>query len=113
MVGRGPEPEHGTLRRYRRPWKCRCEQCRSANAEAQYRRRHDLDPLAPYEVVYGQRAKPEPPGVGTRSCYNRGCDHPECAQANRDYAREYKRDRGGAGYPLPGYRESSTLDEHL
>jgi len=30
--------------------------------------------------------------VGTRSCYRNGCDHPECRQANTEYAR---RSRGG------------------
>lgn len=84
MAKRGPEPRHGTLRRYRRPWRCRCDECRAANTEDQHRRRRGLEPLAPYEVVSSQRF--HTPG---RACYNRGCREEECVEANRVYSREW------------------------
>ena len=34
---------------------------------------------------------------GRRSCYNTGCRHPKCVQANRDYQAQYLRDRIAAG----------------
>lgn len=49
------------------------------------------------------------PERGTRSCYQSGCDHPECAEANREYAAERRRAAGvpkrkvGRSHGLSGY----------
>lgn len=39
----------------------------------------------------GTRFHSDPVERGTTRCYSRGCDHPECLEANRTYQREYKR----------------------
>lgn len=68
-----PEPEHGTLNRYRRG--CHCEECREAVAERQRSR-------------YGSV---EPPHHGTVSGYqNYGCMCKACREAGRVYQRNQR-----------------------
>lgn len=113
MAKRGPEPRHGTLRRYRRPWSCHCEHCRAANTEDQHRRRRGLEPLAPYEVVSDQREPFEPEHVPGRACYNRGCREDECVEANRKYSREWNKAKR-AGLTTKQLREQDLdLDQYL
>ncbi len=59
---------------------CRCAGCKAGSSAVYYRRK--ADPEA------HRRPKEKPRG---RGCYNSGCSHPECAEANRTYSRERSR----------------------
>lgn len=66
---------------------CRCAGCK-AGAQAVYKRRR-VDPEG------HQRTGVRPRG---RACFQTGCDHPECRQANRDYQRNWYRMNRSSGW---------------
>lgn len=69
---------HGTYAKYQEP--CHCDDCKQAATEYQRQRRG---------------SEPQKVGrtFGTRSCYVSGCDHEECAEANRVYQRAYMKEQ--------------------
>lgn len=73
------EPEHGTYARYRsRRYRCRCVECRQANAARSRARSRARSGL-------------EPPQHGTPSAYkNYGCHCQICKEANRLHVRSKK-----------------------
>ena len=74
------KPAHGTYTRYKYH-KCRCKRCRAAIAlyVTEYRERNMNSKSLP-NLTHG-----------TRSAYNNGCRCEDCAKANREYAKLWKR----------------------
>ena len=79
------QPPHGTLYRYTHH-RCRCEDCRRANAE--YQRWY-------YHEGRAEIAKRELPGCGTRQSYSRGCRCGDCRTANTTYMQVWKAKQQG------------------
>jgi hypothetical protein len=85
---RPPSHVHGTVNGYNY-WRCRCEECKAANAE--YRRAGRNDPDRPH---------------GTLSMYGLGCRCRACRVARRDKGREHRRKK--KGLPTPEWVHGTT-----
>lgn len=107
------EPAHGTISRYRRPWKCRCHECRAANSEVSRRYRAGLRGEELYAGLLTEPRSTPRKHVPSRGCYNRGCREEECVEANRVYAREWGKAKR-RGLTTKQLREQDLdLDQYL
>jgi hypothetical protein len=54
---------------------------------------------------------PHDPDNPSRRCYQRGCRHPECVLANRDYGRVYRQTTQPEYWGQYGYDVSDIIDD--